>query len=74
MVIFDSTILIEISRGNEDVKKNVVEMSPPIIYISSITVAEFMVGARDKSDMLKIKGILIIIHFSQSTRASTLFS
>ncbi len=30
-------------------------MSPPIIYISSITSAEFMVGAKDKSDMLKIK-------------------
>jgi tRNA(fMet)-specific endonuclease VapC len=55
MVIFDTTILIEISRGNDEVKKKVVEMSPTFIYASSITVAEFIVGARDKSDMLKIK-------------------
>lgn len=55
MVIFGTTILIEISRGNNDVKKKVIEMSPIFIYASSITVAEFMIGARDKSDMLKIK-------------------
>jgi tRNA(fMet)-specific endonuclease VapC len=55
VVIFDTTILIEISKGNNEVKQKVVEMSPSIIYISTITAAEFIVGARDKSDMLKIK-------------------
>ncbi len=58
VVIFDTTILIEISRGNDEVKRNVVEISPNIVYISTITVAEFMVGARDKSDMVKIKNHL----------------
>jgi tRNA(fMet)-specific endonuclease VapC len=55
MVIFDTTVLIDLHRGDISVKKEIEEMAPGIIYISSITVAEFMVGAKDKADMLKIQ-------------------
>ncbi len=55
MVIFDTTVLINLYRGDISVKQKIEEMSPDVIYISSITVAEFMVGAKDKLDMLKIQ-------------------
>jgi tRNA(fMet)-specific endonuclease VapC len=55
MVIFDTTVLIDLHRGNISVRKRIEEMTPPTIYISSITVAEFMVGAKDKLDMLQIQ-------------------
>jgi predicted nucleic acid-binding protein len=51
MVIFDTNILIELYRGNLTVKEDVERIKSEIFYISSITVAEFMVGARDKADL-----------------------
>ena len=55
MVIFDTNILIELYRGNEVVKKKVEAIPSEIYYISSITEAEFMIGARDKNDLQKVQ-------------------
>lgn len=55
MVIFDTNILIELYRGNESVKEEITLLNPGVFYISSITAAEFMIGARDKSDLKKIE-------------------
>jgi tRNA(fMet)-specific endonuclease VapC len=61
MVIFDTTVLIELYRGNVLVKQKIEELAPDVIYISGITVAEFMVGARYKQDFIKrIESILAL--------------
>jgi tRNA(fMet)-specific endonuclease VapC len=55
MVIFDTNILIELYRGNEAVKEETAGIKSGVFYISSITAAEFMVGAKDKADFKKIE-------------------
>ncbi len=55
MVIFDTNILIELYRGNEVVKQETANLQASVFYISSITAAEFMVGAKDKADLKKIE-------------------
>jgi len=58
MVIFDTNILIELYRGNPIVKQEVLQLDPDIFYISVITVAGFMVGAKDKHDLVRIENQL----------------
>jgi predicted nucleic acid-binding protein len=55
MVIFDTNILIELYRGNVKVKEEIELLDSNVFYISSITAAEFMVGAKDKADLKKIE-------------------
>lgn len=55
MVIFDTNILIEIYRGNESIREKIYALDFKEIYISDITAAEFLLGARDKQELLKIK-------------------
>jgi predicted nucleic acid-binding protein len=55
MVIFDTNILIELYRGNTAVRKEIERIDSNVFYISSITVAEFMVGAKDKTNFKKIE-------------------
>lgn len=58
MVIFDTNILIEIYRGNESIKKEIYVHNFENIYISDITAAEFLIGARDKKELVLIKRAL----------------
>src|ERR1700744_2243667 len=55
MVIFDTNILIELYRGNEAVKQETANLQASVFYISTITAAEFMVGARNKADFKVIE-------------------
>lgn len=55
MVIFDTNILIELYRGNLLVKQQVEQMEDDVFYVSSITIAEFVVGAKDKADLKRIE-------------------
>lgn len=55
MVIFDTNILIELYRGNEAVKDHIRQIQSNVFYVSSITVAEFLIGARDKTEFLRIQ-------------------
>lgn len=54
-MIFDTNILIEIYRGNESIREKIYSLNFKEIYISDITAAEFLIGARDKQEFLKIK-------------------
>lgn len=54
-MIFDTTVLIELYRVNHETKEKVEAITSNVFYVSSITVAEFLVGARDKEDIFKIK-------------------
>lgn len=54
MVIFDTNVLIELYRGNNLIKEQILAMDYNIFYISSISVAEFLAGARNKEDMATI--------------------
>jgi len=58
MVIFDTNILIEIYRGNDAVKRNIETLGVSVIYISSITIAEFLVGAKDKADLKRLEKLI----------------
>ena len=55
MVIFDTNILIEIYRGNAAMRQSVREIGNGIFYISSITFAEFIIGAKNKADLAQIE-------------------
>lgn len=55
MVIFDTNILIELYRGNLVVKNDIERMKFDVFYISSITAAEFIIGAKDKADFKRIE-------------------
>jgi tRNA(fMet)-specific endonuclease VapC len=58
MVIFDTNILIELYRGNLAVKEEIQQIKSTVYYVSSITVAEFMVGAKNKEDLKRIENQL----------------
>lgn len=58
MVIFDTNILIELYRGNEKTREIVLALDDTTFYISAITVAEFLVGARNKTEMRNIRAQL----------------
>ena len=58
MVIFDTNILIELYRGNVAIKQSTQQIKSDVFYISSITVAEFMVGAKNKADFATIENRL----------------
>lgn len=53
-MIFDTNILIELYRGNVSVKQEVQQMKADVFYVSCITLAEFMAGARNKEELKKI--------------------
>jgi tRNA(fMet)-specific endonuclease VapC len=74
MVIFDTNILIELYRGNLAVKDEIQQLRSNVFYISSITVAEFMVGARDKADLKRIeKQLSKYTHISINTDITDIF-
>ena len=54
MVIFDTNILIEVYRGNQLIQ-NTIENIDDTVYISVITAAEFLVGAKDKRDFVRLE-------------------
>ncbi len=55
MVIFDTTVLIELYRGNQTVKDKIIALGDGTYYISMISVAEFLIGARDKTELTKLE-------------------
>jgi tRNA(fMet)-specific endonuclease VapC len=55
MVIFDTNILIELYHGNPDIKTKIEGFKADAFYISSITAAEFLVGARDKGEFKRVE-------------------
>lgn len=50
--------LLNFTGGNQAVKEEIQKMPFSVFYISSITAAEFMVGARDKADLKNIENQL----------------
>ncbi len=74
MVIFDTNILIELYRGNDLIRKQVLEMGEGVFYISSITVAEFIAGARNKKELSVIeKQLSAYTYLPITTEISELF-
>ena len=55
MVIFDTNILNELYRGNLMAQAEIQQIKSDVFYISSITAAEFMVGAQNKTDFQRIE-------------------
>ncbi|MFD1258816.1 PIN domain-containing protein [Mucilaginibacter terrae] len=55
MIILDTCILIELQKGNQDIKQQIYEYNQQDLYITPVVVAEFYRGAKDKSDLIKCK-------------------
>jgi tRNA(fMet)-specific endonuclease VapC len=74
MVIFDTNILIELYRGNTAVKEDAQRLTSNSFYVSSITVAEFMVGAKNKDDFKRIeKDLSKYIHLPVNSEITDIF-
>ncbi len=65
MILCDTNILIEISKGNSQIIHEVQQTGIQNIAISAVTAAEFMYGALNKQEMAKIKKALRQIHIIQ---------
>ena len=65
MILCDTNILIEISKGNTQIIQEVQQIGIQNIAISAVTAAEFMYGALNKQEMAKIKKALRQIHIIQ---------
>jgi tRNA(fMet)-specific endonuclease VapC len=62
MVIFDTCILIDICRGNEQTKEKIISLNSKQFYISAVTEFEFLAGARNRTELS-----LITKHLSNYT-------
>ena len=57
-VILDTTIIIDIQRGNQEIIKKVSEFEQENIFITPIVIAEFYWGARDKGELAKCRKLV----------------
>ncbi len=58
MIILDSSIVIELQRGNQAVIEKVYEFEQQHIFVTPIVIAEFFRGARDKSELAKCRKLI----------------
>ena len=68
VILLDSNILIDILKGKKDTINKVQDFTPPLI-ISSITVMELMIGARNKQEITMLEKFIElfeIIHIDSS--------
>ena len=66
ILVFDTSILIELDRGNKDIIRKIFELRgnyPAPAKISFISYFEFLYGLRDKSEKNKDKSIEFIEKF-----------
>ncbi len=69
IVLCDTNILIEFSKGNQPIIDELKEIGESAIAISSVTAGEFIYGALNKSELAKISKALAtiqIIHVSEA--------
>ncbi len=50
-IVFDTNILIDISRGNSAILNTIKKLAPKSLFISAITGGEFLNGARNKNEL-----------------------
>lgn len=62
MVLCDTNIIIEVYRGNKAIKNELDRIGQSEIAVSDITRAELFYGARNKSELQKIKKDTSILH------------
>jgi len=58
MVILDTCIVIELQRGNPEVIEKVYHFEQQNIFVTPIVIAEFLRGARDKTELLKCRKLI----------------
>lgn len=58
LVILDTSILIEIQRGNQQIINKVYESDWSDLYITPIVIAEFYRGSRNKAEFFKCKKLI----------------
>jgi predicted nucleic acid-binding protein len=69
LVLCDTNILIELSKKNPLIIKELRDIGLSNIVISSITAGEFIFGALNKDDLVKIKKALNAVLLIQTTEA-----
>ncbi|MCK5103138.1 MAG: type II toxin-antitoxin system VapC family toxin [Cyclobacteriaceae bacterium] len=68
IVLCDTNILIELSKNNKDISVELKNIGYANIAVSSVTAGEFIFGALDKMELVKIKKALNsiqIIHVTE---------
>lgn len=58
MILLDTCILIELQRGNQDIKNILYQYQQDQLYITPVVIAEFYRGARNKQEFLKCKKLV----------------
>lgn len=69
LILCDTNILIELSKKNSSIIKELHKIGLPNIAISSITAGEFIFGALNKNDLQKIKKALDAVKIIDTTEA-----
>jgi len=62
VVILDTSILIEIQRGNQEIINRVYEFDQSDLYITPIVIAEFYRGSRNKVEFFKCRKLINKFH------------
>lgn len=72
LLIVDTDILIDYSRGSEKAKKKLIELEAKYqLAISVITQLELIVGCNNKNDLLSLQIFLADFHIIQLTDATS---
>ena len=69
IVLCDTNILIELSKNNKDISVELKNIGYANIAVSSVTAGEFIFGALDKMELVKIKKALNAIQIIHVTEA-----
>ncbi len=58
IVLLDSSVVIDLQRGNPEVINKVYEFAQENIFVTPIVIAEFYRGARDKHELAKCRKLI----------------
>ncbi len=67
MILCDTNILIELFRDNRAVRDELQKIGLDNLAVSVVTTAEIYYGARDKTELAKIKKRLSLLHTRHPT-------
>ena len=58
LILLDSNIIIDVINGDKSIKEQIKNLSPENVFISVITEMEVLIGAKNKTMLMKLKKAL----------------
>ena len=58
LILLDSNIIIDVINGDKRIKEQIKNLSPENVFISVITEMEVLIGAKNKTMLMKLKKAL----------------